>query len=95
METGLILYSWGTAFWRKYGNELLEVSDTNATPTPQIFVEYMKKQLGSLDTHLMSTVLPETMLGGWGSETFVFEDRRWEAGWLCSLGREDVERTEI
>ena len=29
----------------------------------QIFVEYMKKQLGSLDTHLMSTVLPETMLG--------------------------------
>lgn len=31
-----------------------------------------------------------------GDETFVCEDKRWEAGWLCSPGREDVkDKVEI
>lgn len=65
--------------WTKHGNEPLEVSDTN---TPKIFSDYTKKQLGPLDTDLMSTVLLETMLKGWGNETFVLK-ARWEASWLC------------
>lgn len=50
--------------------------------TLQILSIYMKKQLG-LVTHLMSTVLLGTMLGGWGSKTlFLKTDHGKLAGWF-------------
>lgn len=50
----------------------------------------MKKQHGSLDTHL-STVLLETMPGvGVGSEAIVFEERKM-GSWLAVFPWEGVE----
>lgn len=44
-----------------------------------IFSEYVKKQLGPLDTHLMSTVLWKQCWRN-GAMRPVFEGRRWKAG---------------
>lgn len=46
METGLTLYSWGVAFWRKYGNKPLEVLDTNPSLMPQYLLNIWKSTLG-------------------------------------------------
>lgn len=45
----------------------------------------MKRQLRSLDTHLMSIVLLETMLGRGSRKIFVFEDGKL-AGFIPSSG---------